>query len=86
MIIQHRTCYSHILYIMSKGEAFSSCVANIKITSPQHQHEGMAGYIETDVTIEIKGLTSFAELWDSWYNLDDKTRTFFYQVALGKVK
>lgn len=86
MIIKHRTCYSHILYIMAQGEVFSSCVSSIKIESPGHTHEGMTGYIETDVTIEIKGLSSFAELWDGWYNIDEAQRTYWYRVALGKYK
>jgi len=69
---------------MAQGERFSSCVASIKVSSPGHTHEGMTGYIETDVTIEVKGLTSFAQLWDNWYNLSDDQRTYWYRQALGK--
>ena len=68
---------------MAQGPRFSSCVSSIKISSPEHAHEGVAGYIQTDVTVEIKGLTSFAELWDSWYNLDDGQRTHWYRQASG---
>lgn len=42
------TCYSHLLWIMCAGEQYSLAVSKMCITKgPYHQHEGVAGYIET---------------------------------------
>lgn len=78
------TCYSHILYIMCSGELFSQAVNKMCITKgPMHKHEGMAGFIETEVVFEINNLEIFTRLWYSWYSLSDTKRLNLYGLAKG---
>ena len=74
------TCYSHLLYFMSLGEAVQDCVYKIECSSPDFQHEGVAGYIETVVTIHIKDLSKFSILWDKWHDLPPEERTRLYSI------
>jgi len=78
------TCYSHILWIMCAGELFSKAVSNMSIVKgPCYEHEGMAGYIETEVVFTIKDLKAFADLWYSWYTLSQTKRLNLYGLAKG---
>lgn len=82
MLVKETTCYSHILYLLTyHGEAFSSCSRNLKINRPNFEAEGVAGYIQTDVEIEVTDLTKFAKLWDSWYSAPNRTE--LYAMAKG---
>lgn len=79
------TCYSHILWIMCAGELFSKAVRDMSIVKgPYFEHEGMAGYIETEVTFTIKDLKVFADLWDSWYTLSQTKKLNLYGLAKGR--
>lgn len=78
------TCYSHILHIMCAGPLFSIAINSMNITKgPCHQHEGVAGYIETEVEFQIKNLEIFTRLWMSWYSLSDIKRINLYGLAKG---
>jgi len=61
------TCYSHLLYMILQGEKFQHAVYKYSSSSPDFQHEGVLGYVEVKLDIDIKNLESFAELWSSWY-------------------
>ena len=61
------TCYSHILFVQLQGEKFSNAISSFKLTSPNFSAEGFNGYIEVTVEFELRSLTSFAEIYDSWY-------------------
>ena len=79
------TCYSHLLWIMCAGEQYSFAVSKMCITKgPYHQHEGVAGYIETEVEFEIKDLEKFSRLWYSWYSLTYRKRIDLYGLAKGE--
>lgn len=81
MKLTARTCWSHVLHIMSCGPLLAECVSKFEFTTPRFDYEGMAGYIETDITVEIKDLVRFADLYDSWYRLSSDTRTRLYTKA-----
>lgn len=84
MKIIANTCYSHILWMLCSGPIFSDSVSKFTITKgPFHNHEGMAGYIETEVELEISNLEKFTHLWYSWYHLSDKKRLDVYGLAKG---
>lgn len=68
---------------MCAGEPLQRAVSNISIKHPRFDFEGMAGYIETDYTIDIKDLMAFANIWNAWYALSDKRRLELYGLAKG---
>lgn len=69
---------------MCAGEAFSRAVSDLSIIkAPCFEHEGMAGYIETEVVLTIKDLKAFANLWDSWYSLSHTRKLHLYGLAKG---
>lgn len=78
------TCYSHVLWIMCAGELFSRAVSDMAIVkAPCFEHEGVSGYIETEVVFTIKDLKVFADLWYSWYTLSETKRLNLYGLAKG---
>lgn len=83
MKLEIKCCYSRLLWIMCAGEPFQQSVSSIKFTEPRFDFEGMAGYIETIATIEIKDITKFAALWDSYNSLTDMRRCELYGLAKG---
>lgn len=81
MLLKLTTCYSRILYIMSKISVYSKAINHIKVDRPLFEHEGVAGYVETTVEIEIRDLALFSELWESWFLLSDNQRQNWYYIA-----
>lgn len=69
---------------MCAGPLFGKAVSNVHVTKgPYFQHEGVAGYIETEVEFEIKDLEIFTRLWMGWYVLSDIKRLNLYGLAKG---
>lgn len=58
MIIKDKMCYARLVQLM-QHPGFAKSVDKVTFTKPNIEHQGMAGYIETDVTIELR---SSAEL------------------------
>lgn len=83
MIITGKTCYSRLLWLMCAGELFSRAVSRLDFTAPNFEHEGVAGYIETTYTIEVRDLKTFAAIWDAWYSLTEVRRLNLYGLAKG---
>lgn len=84
MKVEVNTCYTHILYMLCAGPIFGDAVSSFAIKEgPHYQYEGVAGYIETVVTFEVKDLRKFTDLWLSWYSLTDKKRLDLYGLAKG---
>lgn len=50
---------------------------------PYFEHEGMAGYIETEVVFEIKDLKKFTDIWESWHMLTHTRKLQLYGLAKG---
>lgn len=84
MKITDTTCYSHILWLQTRGERFKQAINKLSITyGPAFDYEGIAGYIETTVEIEVKDLKVFSDIWLEWYTLHSDTRAKLYSLAKG---
>jgi hypothetical protein len=67
--------------MLESGPKLSDAIHSVKYTSPNYEHEGMAGYISTDVVFDVKDIVKFAELYDSWFKLDSTVRLSLYDLA-----
>ena len=85
MKIIEKTCYSHLLYLQTRGVDFKRAVKEMAILKgPDFNREGFYGYIECEVVFEIEQLDVFTKIWLEWYVLPDTVRTKYYNMALGK--
>ena len=62
-----------------RGEYFQKAVDSVSYTSPRFDFEGMAGYIETTITFQIKDLEIFSKLYKEWYY--SPHRDYYYRLA-----
>lgn len=76
-------CYSQLVYLMCAGAPFQRAVHSINFKEPRFDFEGIAGFIETEYTIEVKDLKAFTNIWESWYSLSDKRSLDLYGLAKG---
>jgi hypothetical protein len=84
MKITETTCYSHLLYLQTRGERFKHAIDKLTIKQgPAFDFEGVAGYIETSIEIEIKDLQIFTDIWLEWYKLPSDKRNQLYSLAKG---
>lgn len=85
MKIVEKTCYSHLLYLQTRGVDFKRAVKEMAILKgPDFNGEGFNGYIECEVVFEIEQLDVFTKIWLEWYVLPDTVRTKYYNMALGR--
>ena len=85
MKIIEKTCYSHLLYLQTRGVDFKRAVKEMAILKgPDFNGEGFNGYIECEVVFEIEQLDVFTKIWLEWYVLPDTVRTKYYNMALGR--
>ena len=60
-------------------EAFQRCVDSYQATAPDVQNEGFNGYMETEVTFQVRDLEAFGVLWrDSMVYPSDRQQ--WYQM------
>ena len=79
-----KTCYSRVLYLMTSGTLFSQAVASMSIDNmPNFELEGLNGYIETEITLIIKDLKIFTNIWEAYYSLSDTAKLNLYGLAKG---
>lgn len=77
-------CYSRLIFLMCAGPKFSECISGMRIVrGPNHEHEGMAGYIETEVEFTVTDLAKLSGLLDSYYTLTDESKAGLYGLAKG---
>lgn len=85
MRIVEKTCYSHLLYLMTRGPDFKSAVKEIAlINAPDFNGEDFNGYIECEFVATIEQLDVFTKIWIEWYLLERKEREYYYKMALGR--
>lgn len=72
------TCYSHIVYMQQQSYLWNQAVTSMKMGKPRFDHEGVAGYIETDVEFQIASIDAFSKLWMSWYTEETSKRNDIY--------
>lgn len=69
---------------MCAGPSFSACVSGMRIVrTPNHDHEGMLGYIETEVEFTVTDLAKLSRLLDSYHTLTDARKAGLYSLAKG---
>lgn len=69
---------------MCAGPDFSACVSGMRIIKgPAHDHEGMLGYIETEVEFTVTDLAKLSGLLNSYYTLTDARKAGLYKLAKG---
>lgn len=81
MKIQDKLCYSKLLWLFMNKD-FTSSVSKTVFTKPAFEHEGMAGYIETDVEFEVISIQGFAKAYEAYTNVPSKVKTDFYYDIL----
>lgn len=69
---------------MSSGEKLEHAIYSVSCKYPNFSCEGIAGYVETEVTIEVKDLQAFTELWQAWYKEPLEKRNKLYNIMLGR--
>lgn len=78
MIIKDKMCYARLIQLM-QHPGFAKSVDKVTFTKPNIEHQGMAGYIETEVTIELRSnaeLLRTAHVLDMEHNHDDYMRIY----------
>ena len=75
MKLEVKMCHSHLMVMLMNPATFQRAIHSYSATTPDVEHEGMAGYIETVVTFQIKDLETFTSLYresskisGEWYN------------------
>lgn len=81
MKITDKICFSHLLWAMNQPK-FTQSISKVTFTKPDITNEGMAGYIETNVEIEVSNIVNFAEIWNKWYITSDHNRMHYRRLAL----
>jgi len=76
-------CFSKLLWLLTQVE-FNEAVTKMTHTAPDYANEGMAGYIETKLEMEVRDITKFSKVYEKWYTLSDREKTDMYSLALGK--
>lgn len=62
MEIKVTTCYSKLVWLMMQKD-FQQSVSKLEYDKPQFDFEGMAGYIETNLVLQVSDISKFAEIW-----------------------
>lgn len=73
------TCYSHLMYMQLRAEHYQKAVDSVSYTTPRFDFEGIAGYIETTITFQIKDLETFTKLYMGWYS--SSNRDYYYRLV-----
>lgn len=82
MQLTDKMCYSKLL-AMQETPGWADAVDKVEYTRPLVEYEGVAGYVETTVTITVRSLPKLTEIMGSWYNLPDTERNRYRRKAMG---
>lgn len=63
MKFEVKMCHSHLMAMLMKPAQFQRAVYDYRATTPDIEYEGIAGYIETIVTFNIRDLELFTSLF-----------------------
>lgn len=77
MIIKDKLCYSLLLEIFLHPQ-FHYAVSKTEFTKPKFEHEGMAGYIETEATFHVTDLSSFSAIYNDAFSTP-------YEIKRGRL-
>lgn len=82
MQLTDKMCYSKLLWMQQQPNWYRA-VHKVTYKAPQVEYEGMAGYVETEVTIDVREISELVSIMNSWYSLTVGERSFFYNLARG---
>jgi hypothetical protein len=77
MIIKDNLCYSLLLEMLLHPQ-FHHAVFKTEFTKPKFEHEGIAGYIETEVTFHVTDLPRFSGIYSSAFSTP-------YEIKRGRL-
>jgi hypothetical protein len=80
--VQVVTCHSTLLRLLLNPEALRDAVASYSATSPNMEHEGMNGYMETVVDFKVKNLMSFSKLYEE--AIQSNSSEWYHEVKRSK--
>ena len=83
MNIEVTMCYSQLMSMLLQPEEFSKAVTKFTSSSPNIEHEGMNGYMETVVKFEVKSLADFSKLYERSYTFPTDRTKWYYTVRNG---
>lgn len=84
MKIIDKICYTQLLWALAQPK-FTQSISKVTFTKPDIVNEGMVGYIETAIEIEVSNLADFAEIWHSWYRVEDDIKNHYRTLVLNGV-
>lgn len=83
MQVKNKMCHSHLLSMLLQPEEFQVCVESYTATAPDVAMEGMNGYMETNVTFEVKDLARFSKLYQESYVFPSDRAKWYGTVKNG---
>ena len=82
-LIVNDTCYTHLMWMLTfRSKEFSSAVTKYECSSPEFEHEGMAGYVGCKISFDIKDLSLFARIFNEWYTAENRSE--FYGKIMNR--
>jgi len=66
--------------MLSQTKEFEQAIFKYSASSPAYQYEGVAGYIETIVTFEIRDLEKFSNLYNQYNKLPNRD-IWYYNIC-----
>jgi hypothetical protein len=82
MILEDKMCYSKLLW-MQEQPGWSRAISRVSYTTPLVPYEGVAGYIETTVEIEVSDLTALVKIMEAWWSLSNDERGNYRDKAIS---
>lgn len=83
MKLEIKMCHTRLMAMLMNPKDFQMAVYSYSATTPNVEHEGMAGYIETVVTFQIKDLELFTTLYSKCSNTSPE---WYYTVKNGLMR
>jgi len=80
-LIVNDTCYTHLMWMLTfRSREFSKAVYKYECSSPRFDFEGIAGYIECELSFEIQDLALFSKIFFEWYTTENRSE-FYDQIV-----
>ena len=76
-------CHATLMSMLLRPEELQHAVTSYSATTPDVEHEGFNGYIETKVTFFIKDLERFTQLYNSAYVFPSERTEWYHMIKRG---
>lgn len=75
------TCYTHLMWMLTfRSREFSEAVFKYECSSPEFNHEGIAGYVGCKISFDIKDIALFSKIFNEWYSAENRN-DFYGQIV-----